>query len=130
MERKILEINDRVQAYLAPRFENDFGVKLKALDISELMINKESRYYKELRALTADNTARTMNAQTDVNIKNLQDTQTINAANMEETLRIQREEMQRAQRLQTETNFMGAHALDQQTEVLKTGAESLGQMCR
>jgi len=128
MERKILEINDRVQAYLAPRFENDFGVKLKALDISELMINKESRYYKELRALTADNTARTMNAQTDVNIKNLQDTQTINAANMEETLRIQREEMQRAQRLQTETNFMGAHALDQQTEVLKTGAESLGQM--
>jgi hypothetical protein len=43
-------------------------------------------------------------------------------------MRIQREEMQRAQRLQTETNFMGAHALDQQTEVLKTGAQSLGQM--
>jgi hypothetical protein len=36
--------------------------------------------------------------------------------------------MQRAQRLQTETNFMGAHSLDQQTEVLKTGAQSLGQM--
>ena len=47
---------------------------------------------------------------------------------MEETMRIQREEMQRAQRLQTETNFMGAHSLDQQTEVLKTGAENLGQM--
>lgn len=128
MERKLLEINDKVQTYLAPRFENDFGVKMKALDISTLNIDKESRYYKELRALTAENTGRTLNAQTDVNIKNLQDTQRINAENMEETLRVQREEMQRAQRLQTETNFMGAHALDQQTDVLKTGAQSLGQM--
>jgi len=58
----------------------------------------------------------------------MQDSQRINLANMEETLRIQREEAQRAQRLQTETNFMGAHSLDQQTEVLKTGAQSLGQM--
>ena len=128
MERKLLEINDKVQIYLAPRFENDFGVNMKALDISTLNIDKESRYYKELRALTAENTGRTLNAQTDVNIKNLQDTQRINAENMEETLRVQREEMQRAQRLQTETNFMGAHALDQQTDVLKTGAQSLGQM--
>ena len=128
MERKLLEINDKVQAYLSPRFENDFGVNMKALDISTLNIDKESRYYKELRALTAENTGRTLNAQTDVNIKNLQDTQRINAENMEETLRVQREEMQRAQRLQTETNFMGAHALDQQTDVLKTGAQSLGQM--
>jgi hypothetical protein len=54
--------------------------------------------------------------------------QAINAANMEESLRIQREEAQRAQKLQTETNFMGAHALNQQTDVLKTGAESLGNM--
>jgi hypothetical protein len=54
--------------------------------------------------------------------------QAINASNMEESLRIQREELQRGQKLQTETNFMGAHALNQQTEVLKTGAESLGSM--
>jgi membrane protease subunit (stomatin/prohibitin family) len=47
---------------------------------------------------------------------------------MEETLRIQREEAQRAQKLQTETNFIGAHALNQQADVLKTGAENLGNM--
>ncbi|MDO5497479.1 MAG: DUF4339 domain-containing protein [Alistipes sp.] len=47
---------------------------------------------------------------------------------MEETLRIQREEAQRAQRLQTETNFMGAHALDQQTTVLQAGMQGLGNM--
>jgi len=128
MEKKILEINERVEAYLKPRIEKDFGVNLKGLDISTIDIDKESSYYNELRQLTAGNTARTMNAQTDVNIQNLKDTQRINAANMEETLRIQREEAQRAQRLQTETNFMGAHSLDQQTEVLKTGAHSLGRM--
>lgn len=128
MERQILSINSKVEEYLKPRIENDFGVNLKALDIASLEIDKESPYYSELRQLTAGNTAKTLNAQTDVNIQNLQDTQRINAANLEETLRIQREEAQRAQRLQTETNFMGAHALDQQTEVLKTGAQSLGQM--
>lgn len=128
MERQILSINSKVEEYLKPRIENDFGVNLKALDIASLEIDKESPYYNELRQLTAGNTAKTLNAQTDVNIQNLQDTQRINAANLEETLRIQREEAQRAQRLQTETNFMGAHALDQQTEVLKTGAQSLGQM--
>lgn len=128
MERQILNINNKVEDYLKPRLENDFGVNMKALDISTLEIDKESPYYGELRQLTAGNTARTMNAQTDVNIKNMHDTQRINAENMEETLRIQREEAQRAQRLQTETNFMGAHSLDQQTEVLKTGAQSLGQM--
>ena len=52
----------------------------------------------------------------------------INAENMSEALRIQREEAQRAQKLQTETNFMGAHQLNQQTDVAKTAAESLGKM--
>ena len=128
IERKILEVNDLIEKYLKPRLEADFGVTMKALDISALEIDKEDPTYHELYRLTAGNTAKTLDAQTDVNIKNMQDTQAINAANMEETLRVQREEMQRAQRLQTETNFMGAHSLDQQTEVLKTGAQSLGQM--
>lgn len=128
MERQLLEINDRISNYLKPRMEGDFGVNMKVLDIGAMEIDKESPYYEELRQLTAGNTARTMNAQTDVNIQNMQDTQRINAENVAETMRIQREEAQRAQRLQTETNFMGAHSLDQQTEVLKTGAKSLGQM--
>lgn len=128
MERQILNINSRVVDYMKPRIENDFGVNMKALDISALEIDKESRYYKELRILTAENTTRTMNAQTDINIQNLKDTQELNKENMAETMRIQREEMQRAQRLQTETNFLGAHTINQQTEVLKTGVQSLGQM--
>lgn len=128
METQILNINAKIEAFLKPRIEGDFGVNLKAFDIGALEIDKDSPYYKELRHLTAENTGKTMYAQTDINIKNLQDAQQINAANMEETLRLQREEMQRAQRLQTETNFMGAFGMEQQAEILKTGAQSLGQM--
>lgn len=128
MEREIFAVNDKVESYLKKRLEDDFGVNMKGLDISSIDIDKDSPYYKELESVTKDITARTTQAQAEVNIKNLQDTQRINAENMEESLRIQREEAQRAQRLQTETNFMGAHTIDVQADVLKTGAQSLGQM--
>lgn len=128
IERKILEINDIVSAYLGKRLQEDFGVNMKGLDIANIEVDKESDGYRELRAVTAEQTAKTISAQTNVNIKNLQDTQRINTENLEDSLRIQREEAQRAQRLQTETNFIGAHALNQQTDVLKTAASSLGEM--
>ena len=128
MESQILDINDKVKDYLKPRIEEDFGVNLKGLDIATLEIDKESPYYQELRQLTAGNTARTMNAQTDINIKNMQDMQSINTENLSESLRIQREEAQRAQQLQTQSNFMGAHMANLQADVLKTGAQSLGNM--
>ena len=78
MESQILEINDKVSDYLKGRMVEDFGVNLKGLDIAALDIDKESPYYAELRQLTAENTARTLNAQTDVNILNLQEIQLIN----------------------------------------------------
>ena len=128
IERKVAEINDLIKARLAPEFVEDFGVNLKRLDISAIEPDKESDGYRDLRKVTAEQQTKTIEAQTNIGIRNLDDTQTINAQNMAETLRIQREEAQRAQKLQTETNFIGAHALNQQTDVLKTGAANLGQM--
>lgn len=128
IERKLLEVNDLVNGYLAPRLSNGFGVNLKGLDISAIEVDKDSEGYAELRRMTAAQTAKTVEAQTDVNIRNLQDTQRINTQNMEETLRIQREEAQRAQRLQTESTFLGAHAINQQATVLGKAADSLGAM--
>ncbi len=128
IERKILEINDLIEPKIADAFINDFGVNLKRFDLSVIEPDKESNGYLELKKVTTEQVTKTTIAQTDVNIKNLEDLQAINAKNMEESLRIQREELQRGQKLQTETNFMGAHALNQQTEVLKTAADSLGNM--
>lgn len=128
MERRILELNTIIEGLLRKRFIDDFGVNLKALDISTLEIDKESAGYSALRKITAAPTEQTLHAQTAANVKNIADMQEINSDNMRETLRIQREESQRAQKLQTEQNFIGAHAINQQTDVLKTGARSLAQM--
>lgn len=128
LERKIMEVSDVVQTYLTKDLAETFGVIVRSVDISAIEPDKESEGWIELRKVTADQQTKTVEAQTNINIQNLADTQRINAENMEESLRIQREELQRAQRLQTETNFLGAHALNQQTAVLQTAAENLGAM--
>ena len=128
LERNILEVNERVTPEIQQRLSTDFGLNLKALDISAIEIDKESEDYQKLLGITANQVTKTIDAQSEVNIKNLVDTQEINAQNLEETLRVQREEAQRAQKLQTETNFINTHALNQQADVLKTAAGSLGTM--
>lgn len=128
IERKILEIGDLISARLKQRLVEDFGVNLKGFDLAAIEVDKESDGYTELRKVTADQQTKTIVAQTDVNITNLEDMQRINADNMEDTLRIQREEAQRAQKLQTEGMNMSVHQLNQQTDVAKTAAESLGKM--
>ena len=128
IERKITEISDLLQERLSKELAEDFGVNVKRVDINRIDPDKESEGYMELRHVTAMQQAQAIQAQTKVSIKNMADTQAINAENMQEILRINRQEAQRAQRLQTETNFIGAHALDQQASVLRAGAENLGAM--
>lgn len=125
IERKIEEINDILKPRIASDMQ-DFGVELRRLDISRVEIDKSSEGYAELRSITADQQKATINAQTAVNLKNMADMQEINAQNLAESLAIQREESQRAQRLQTESQFIGAHALNRQSDVMQTAAESMG----
>ncbi|MDC0468229.1 SPFH domain-containing protein [Bacteroidia bacterium] len=128
MERKMLEINDLIKSRLQDALENNFGVNLKRFDLATLDFDKESEEYQKLVKVTRKQQEKTTVAQTDVGIKNLEDTQRINAENMQETLKIQREEIQRAQKITTESQNMSAHQLNQQTEVAKTAADSLGKM--
>lgn len=128
IEENLDFINDSLKVKLKDTFSEDFGVNLKRFDIDTLELDQESEGYKKLLKVTREQQEKTITAQTDVNIKNLNDMQQINADNLEDSLRIQREEAQRAQKLQTETNFIGAHALNQQSDVLKTAANSLGEM--
>lgn len=127
MERKIDEISELLEARLMERFK-EFGVTMKHIDLSAIEIDKETRAYAEVKNLTGGITARTMQAQADLNIQNMRDMQALNKQNLAETMRIQREEAQRAQRLQTENSYIGAHALDQQTSVLQTAAANMAKM--
>lgn len=128
IERAITPVNEMIEESVRERLERDFGVHITAVDIHAIEVDKTSEGYQQLKAVTLDLAAATAKAQTEVNIKNLQDTQRINAENMEETLRIQREEAQYAQRKQTQSSNFAAYQLEQQAAVGIAGAEALGRM--
>jgi hypothetical protein len=128
IERKILQINDIVETYIKPRLLENFGVRVSAVDIATIKINKDSDGWKQLQRVTLDIATQTTEAQAGVNIKNMQDMQRINAENVEGTMKINREESQFAQHLQTEGANFAVHQLNQQAEVAKTAADSLGKM--
>jgi len=125
---QILKINEIIEGYIKPRMSGEFGVQVSSVDIDAIEIAEDSEGYRRLMEVTADIATQTTKAQAEVNVKNLQDTQAINAENMSETLRMQREEAQRAQKLQTEGANFSVHQLNQQADVAKTAAQSLGQM--
>lgn len=127
LERKIDEISELLELKLKDRLD-EFGVRMKHIDVSAINIDKESDAYQEVKSLTGDITARTMRTQADLSIKNMHEMQALNTQNLQETLRIQREEAQRAQKLQTESNFINAHALNQQVDLLKNATNNLGKM--
>ena len=128
IDRRITEINDAAFPKVMQRLGEDFGVNVTGLDIAVIEIDKTSDGFRQLMAVTRDVSAATVQAQTEVNIKNLEDQQRINAENLDETLRIQREETQYAQRKQTQTAFFPAYQLEQQAAVGIAGAEALGNM--
>ncbi|OUO20506.1 SPFH domain-containing protein [Collinsella sp. An307] len=128
IERGLAKIHDAVEPQVKERLSRDFGVAVSGVDISAIELDKTSDGYRRLMSVTRDVEQATVQAQTEVNIKNLHDQQRINAENLEETLRIQREEAQRAQRMTTETANIGAFQLEKQAEVGVAGASALGQM--
>ncbi len=125
IESRLDDISDIIKPRIAEDLE-DFGVTLKRLDISRIDIDKSSEGYNELRSITANLQKDNIFTQAEITNKNLRDMQDINARNLEESLAIQREETQRAQRLTTESQFIGAHALNRQADVMQTAAENMG----
>lgn len=128
MERKIDDVNDAVASKIKGRLENEYGVAFVSLDIDEIEIDKTCPEWKQFQALTTQQQAKVTVANADAQAKNIADMQAMNAQNMAETMRIQREAMERQATLATESQFLQAHALDQQTKVAMAGAEALGQM--
>lgn len=128
LERYILQVSDVIEDYLKKRLQDEFGVFLSSLDVETIELDKSSEGYRQLKTVTQDVTTKVTLAQTDVDIKQMQDMQRVQIKNLEETQRIQREEMQRAQKLQTEGSNIGAHQLNLQSSVGIASANALGQM--
>lgn len=70
IERKIFEISELIQQRVTPQVEKLFGITIRSLDITGINVDKESRGYRELKALTADIEKERMMAQHNAQISN------------------------------------------------------------
>jgi len=151
------EIGPYIQKRIQDQMAHRFGVLVNAVNISDIRYNEEGDGYQKLKRLTEDQAQlynlenektvllsfqikrETMRTDADVRNETVRRTAEIQMENMEDMARRMREESQFAQHLQSqeaarqtrlgsESNYINAHALDQQTEVLKTGMENMGSM--
>jgi membrane protease subunit (stomatin/prohibitin family) len=113
LERKIDDIGDLVKSKIKTALEEDFGINLKRIDISALELDKENSHYQQLKKSTADQQTKFIEAKTDIEIENL-----------DETMRIKRKDME----LGVEGKNFQVHQLNKSADVLKTAAENLGEM--
>lgn len=128
LESKISLINDVVEHDLRERLNEQFGVEVTSIDIGAIEIDKTSDEYHRLIEVTRNITEATLKAQSEANIKNIQEKQRIEVEHYEDILRIQREEGQYAQHKQTQTTNFGAFQVEKQAEIGVAGANALGQM--
>jgi membrane protease subunit (stomatin/prohibitin family) len=128
IERQIAPINQAVEYPVKDRLLRDFGVSVTGVDIYAIEVDKSSEGYRQLRSVTLDISAATVQAQNVADVRNIHDMQRINAENMQESLRIQREEGQYAVHKQTQTANLAAYQTEAQTQVGVAGANALGQM--
>ena len=100
LERKILEISNLIQQYVKPQVEQLFGITVRQLDITRMNIDKESRGYRELKALTADLERERVMAQHNAQISNfnLQNDLNQDQLKMQSTLNL--DAMRRQQEMQ------------------------------
>ncbi|MEI2422627.1 hypothetical protein V6O07_20280, partial [Arthrospira platensis SPKY2] len=110
---KIDDIGDLVKSKIKIALEEDFGINLKRIDISALELDKENSHYQQLKKSTADQQTKFIEAKTDIEIENL-----------DETMRIKRKDME----LGVEGKNFQVHQLNKSADVLKTAAENLGEM--
>jgi ribosomal protein L23 len=131
LEQKIVELSEAAESIVAPQVEKSFGIKVRNINITRINIDKTSRGFRELNAMTNDLEKERIMAKHKAEISNIsfqnslnqniqarqqelimsnqEELQRMNLENQSEMMRIQREEMQRASRLQTEQTFLDAH---------------------
>lgn len=128
MERKILEISELVQRLVSPKIEQLFGINVRSIDITQIIVDKDSRGYRELKAVTSELERDSLKRRHEMMFGGQEEMQRMQLENQRETMRIQREELQRASRLQTETNFLSAHQANLNAQVGLAQAQGGMQM--
>lgn len=128
INEEIENVSDLIQEKLRTAFVEDFGVNLKRFDLANIFMDENSEGYRQLREMTSDLQRNMRIKQAKIAEQRLERAEEIESNHMEESLAIQREQAARFAKLQTESQFLGAHQVNVQGEVLKTAANNLGEM--
>lgn len=131
IERKIMEISELVQQRVAPQVERLFGITVKSLDITNIMIDKESRGYREVKALTADLERENKLAQHNANLSNFNLQNSLNQDQLKMQSSLNLDAMQRQQELQLGgQEELQAMQLENQRETMRIQREEMQRASR
>lgn len=151
------EIGNYVLHNIQQPIAHRFGVYASGVLIEDIRYNEDNDSYQRLKRITEEQTQlynlenektallsfeikrQTMQTDADVRNENVRRMAEIQMENVSDTALRMREEAQFAQHkqseqaarqteLQSESAYINAHAIDKQSDVLKAGMESLGQM--
>ena len=113
MERRIEDISRYIAEKINVILHDDFGINVVRLDIGAIELDKTHPFFIQLKAATADQQTRFIDAKTGIEITNLG-----------EMARIQRKDAE----MGVEGKNFAVHQLNQQADILKTAANNLGEM--
>ena len=131
LERKILEISNLIQQYVKPQVEQLFGITVRQLDITRMNIDKESRGYRELKALTADLEKDRVMAQHNAQISNfnLQNDLNQDQLKMQSTLNLDTMKRQQEMQLGGQEQIQDMN-LENQRETMRIQREEMQRASR
>ena len=99
IERKVMEISRFVQTQVALQIEPAYGIVVKSLNVTDILVDKSSRGYREVKALTAEFEKENQLAQHNANLSNFKLQNDINQRKLRNQTALEMEAMQRQQAL-------------------------------
>ena len=131
LERNIMEISEIVQQKVTPQVERLFGINIRHLDVTSIMVDKDSRGYRELKALTADLEKDRMMAQHNAQISNfnLQNSLNQDQLKMQSTLNLDAMKRQQEMQLGGQEQIQDMN-LENQRETMRIQREEMQRASR
>lgn len=131
LERKIDDISELAKSRIAPQVERIFGIIVESLDITDILIDKTSIGYQELKALTAELERENVLAKHSANLSsfNLQNELQQNLLRQQSALSL--DSMKRQQELNlSNQEQLQAMQLENQRETLRIQREEMQRASR
>lgn len=128
LERRLDQINDMVEHRIKERLFAQFGVTVSGVDIAAIDIDKSSAGYQQLKAVTQDLTSATMQARTEVDIKEMRDSQRLGILERAGQTFVDIKEGAYARHKQTQSANLAAYQIEAQEHVGVASAHGLGMM--